>query len=207
MESLDAAGLSELAGIVGLGSLRAILAVWAANQANSEEEFWQSALAQHAPVLTQVLAYPVLVIKDKAYLGGKGIDNTKGNVVDFLCQNPVTGNVVLVEIKTPMTQLPGRKYRGDVYNISSELAGAVVQASNYQHSIVSSYHQLSERSENAFAALAPRCVILAGNYSRELSDEGKRRSFELFRARLHGIEILTYDEFFAKAELLKGLIR
>ena len=51
----------------------------------------------------------------------------------------------------------------------------------------------------------PRCIVIIGNAEKELSSVSKRRSFELFRANLKDVEIVTYDELFKKAETLATL--
>jgi hypothetical protein len=51
----------------------------------------------------------------------------------------------------------------------------------------------------------PRRVVIIGNYVKELNDPRKKASFELFRASLAGIDIVTFDEFFKKIEQLARL--
>jgi len=52
-------------------NLKAFLKEWKANSDVSNEEFWQTLFAKNAFVLSQLFAYPVILIKDKAYLGGR----------------------------------------------------------------------------------------------------------------------------------------
>ena len=48
----------------------------------------------------------------------------------------------------------------------------------------------------------PRGILVAG-HTKQLSDsEDKKRSFELFRRHIHGIEILTFDELLVRAQEL-----
>ena len=35
----------------------------------------------------QIFSYSAVLFQDKAYVGGKGIDNKGGNVIDFIYQN------------------------------------------------------------------------------------------------------------------------
>ena len=95
--------------------------IWKQNQDNSDEDFWQRTLSDNSFVLSQMFANPVIIIKGKAYVGGKSITNTGGSIVDFLAKNDITNDAVLIEIKTPTTKLLGNKYRDGVYPISSEL--------------------------------------------------------------------------------------
>jgi len=88
-----------------LANLRAVLEVWRTNEDNPDEEFWQDVFSKHAYVLSQLFAYPVAIIRGKAYVGGKRYDNLHGNLVDFLGRVPSSGSAVLIEIKTPRTPL------------------------------------------------------------------------------------------------------
>jgi len=111
----EGAELPELNSLVGLANLRSALKSWHDNAENRDEEFWQSLFARHSYVLSQLFAYPVVLIKGKAYVGGKNLCNTGGNVVDFLLRTESSGAAVLVEIKTPQTPLLGTKYRDCAY--------------------------------------------------------------------------------------------
>lgn len=83
------------------GKLNAFLKEWKSNSNVSKEEFWQTIFAKNAVVLSQLFAYPVILIKDKAYRGRKDLMNISGQIVDFLCKLESTGVAALVEIKTP----------------------------------------------------------------------------------------------------------
>jgi hypothetical protein len=53
--------------------------------------------------------------------------------------------------------------------------------------------------------VAPRCVVVVGNGAAELNSEPKRTAFELFRRNSRDVEIVTYDEFFKKLDVLAHL--
>lgn len=142
----------------------------------------------------------------KVYVGGKGIDNRGGNLLDFLCSNQLTKNTALVEIKTPKTRLLGNQYRGDVYNVSAELSGAVIQVSNYKDSLIKEYDRLVNQGENDFDAFNPPCLIIVGNTENDLADRRQRKSFELFRGGLRDVQVITYDELFSKVDILVNLL-
>src|SRR5438552_8226967 len=72
---MDSEQLPDLNARLGLASLKATLATWQENQGNSDENYWQELLESRTYVLSQVLSFPLAVIRAKAYLGGKGIDN------------------------------------------------------------------------------------------------------------------------------------
>ena len=56
----------------GVGVLQRVLDVWEDNQSTSNEEFWQSFFDEYPFIVSQVLAFPVVVVENKAYVGGKG---------------------------------------------------------------------------------------------------------------------------------------
>jgi len=76
LEELDITNLQEIRSIAGLSALKASLAIWNKNKENSNEEFWQKTLEENSFVLSQIFAYPIIVVKGKAYVGGKTISNT-----------------------------------------------------------------------------------------------------------------------------------
>jgi len=156
--------------------LRALLLLWEEHQTDNSEEFWQRTLRQYAFVLSQLFAHPVVLFKDKAYVGGKGLDNTGGHIVDFLLTNQLTRNAVLVEIKTPETNLLGKQYRtGGVYGASDELSGAIAQVLTYRQSLVQEISSLASKTQGEIEAFSPCCMVLIGHAGRELQDAGRAR--------------------------------
>jgi hypothetical protein len=185
-----------------LGGLRSVLEIWAANNNNADEEFWQATLAQNVVILSQVFSFPVIILRDRAYIGGMGLDQSGANIVDFLLANDLTANTALVEIKTPKTTLLGRRYRGNVYPPSREIAGAVAQISNYKHSLITN----STQPEIGVSAFNPPSLVVAGTLD-QLTDEARKRSFELYRQGLRDVQIVTYDELFHKVANLVTLLQ
>lgn len=148
----------------------------------------------------------MVVIEDKAYVGGKGVENKGGNILDFLCANHLTTNVALVEIKTPKTKLLGSQYRGDIFNVSSEVSGAMIQVSNYRDSLCKEYDHLVNASGTYYEVFSPKCMVILGNAKSELTTKRQRKSLELFRNGLKDVEIITFDELFGKVEMLLNLL-
>ncbi len=105
--ALDETELPTLNELVSRANIRAILDLWRENATNANEEFWQRELSKHSFILSFLFAYPVVVIRGKAYVGGKEYDNSRGNLLDFLGRVPSSRNAVLIEIKTPATPLLG----------------------------------------------------------------------------------------------------
>jgi hypothetical protein len=99
LEHLEINSLQQLSSLVGITTLRSGYEIWKQNSENSNEEFWQNTLSKYSFVLSQVFAYPVVIVKDKAYVGGKDMANSGGNLVDFLARNDVSKNAVLIETR------------------------------------------------------------------------------------------------------------
>jgi hypothetical protein len=182
-----------------------LLKVWDGNKDNSDEEFWQHTFNEHSYVFSQVFSVPIVFIQDKAYVGGMGIDRKDAKLVDYLFSGDTSGEAILIEIKTPATKLLGSMYRKGVYKPSAEITGALVQAADYRASLIENLRAVTDNLEKRLSVFNPRCLIVAGNAGAELIDEKKRRSFELFRSSLHGVEVATYDELFRKMEVLASL--
>lgn len=197
--------MRKINSITGVQTLKGVLELWQKESSNENEEFWQETLTTNSFVLEQVFSWPCTILNSKAYVGGKNIFNKKGNIVDFLMKNSLTNNVALIEIKTPQSLLLSNKYR-QVYNVSSELSGSVLQVANYKHSLGRSYNELTGGQGNLFQSFNPKCVIVIGNTNQFEHDTDKQKSFELFRNQLVDVQVITYDELFCKIEnLVKAL--
>ena len=203
---LNPTSLGKLNAAIGLQSLKKALSIWESNVDNSSEEFWQASLAEHSFVLEQVFSWPVSIVKDKAYLGGKSIHNTGGNIVDFLMRNRLTQSAALIEIKTPSTPLLGAVYRGCVYNTSNELSGSIMQTLNYKHSLQENFASLTNGQDDLFDSFNPQCAVIIGNAEAELNNKSKTKSFELFRHQIPGVLVITFDELFSKTRQLINLL-
>jgi Domain of unknown function (DUF4263) len=183
-------------------SLRDVLQIWQDNQHNADEEFWQQTFAARPLVLSQAFAAPIIILEDKAYVGGKGIDNRQGKVTDFLIAGRLSQNAALIEIKTPKTRLLGTEYRAGVHGVSQEVSGAIVQVATQRDSLLKEYYGLVHKSAEPFSAFSPHGLVIAGNLQDELADMERKQSFELFRQGLRDVQLITYDELFSKVESL-----
>jgi hypothetical protein len=199
--ALDETELPTLNAIVSRANLRAILNLWTENSGNDDEEFWQQEFTQYSFVLGLLFAHPIVVIKGKAYVGGKLYDNQHGNLADFLARIPGSGNAVLIEIKTPVKSLLGGAYRDDVFPPSRDLGGAISQVIHYRESLMG---DSTVRHERKLSLSEPRCTILIGHRD-ELNNDFRKRAFERFRERLVGVTIVTFDEFFDRIRALQTL--
>jgi hypothetical protein len=134
------------------------------------------------------------------------IENSGGNIVDFLCAKHLTGSALLIEIKTPATKLLGAQYRGDIINASIDLIGSVLQVSNYKDTLLKECNTLSANSSSPIEVFDPPCLVIIGNAGSELNSVLKRKSFELFRAGLRNAQVITYDELLQKMETLVSIL-
>lgn len=205
LESAGADSLRNLNSALGITLMKKALVAWRQNRDNGSEEFWQSLLASQSFVLEQVFSLPIVVIEDKAYVGGKTITNSGGHIADFLVKNSVTNAVGLIEIKTPKSALLAGQYRSGIYNISSELSGAVQQVMSYRASLAEERHQLLKDYPD-LGPVSPRCLVIIGHAGRELRGSAKRQAFEMYRAQLKDVEVITYDEVFFRTQRLVSVL-
>jgi hypothetical protein len=175
-----------------------LLEIWEENGDNADESFWQETLVSNSYLLSIVFSFPVFIIREQAYVGGKSLEYTGGGLVDFLLENRLSRNTILVEIKTPLTQLLGPEYRNGIFSASAELTGAITQVSSYKDSLLKEYYSLAHKTGTEFDVFSPKCLVIAGTFEREINDMTQQQSFELFRNGLRDVEVITFDELFGK---------
>ena len=203
--SLGENALRNLNAAVGLGALKRALSIWDENKRSSDEEFWQKTFIENSFVLEHVFSWPTTIVKGKAYVGGKSVLDRGGNIVDFLVKNFLTSNAALVEIKTPGTPLLGRRYR-NIYNVSEDLGGAVMQVLTYKFSLQRDFRALNSGVPGGLEAFDPRCVVIIGNIAQVKADEDKTRALELYRSSSAHVAIVTFDEVFEKTRRLISVL-
>ena len=164
------------------------------------ERRWQAFLTQNPFILSLAFAVPAMVVQGHAYAGGKRLSGRGGKITDFLCASASTGNLAIVEIKKPTTDLlGGAPYRGnDVFAASAELSGAIAQILDQRVMLQRELPNLKERSERYdIHDYGTRCIIVAGQTP---SDRARRESLELLRNVLAGVILLTFDGLLARLE-------
>jgi hypothetical protein len=182
-----------------------VIQKWHANKENSNEEFWQQLFLENAYVLSQLFSSPVVFQKDKAYVGGMSYAGKDAKLVDYLFAHASSNDAILVEIKTPTTQLMGKLlYRNGVSSASADLSGSIVQVLNYRRSLIRNLVALNDQSERKVEAFNPKCILIIGNTS-QLNTAAMKDSFEVLRSSLKEVELVTFDELFTKAETLAAL--
>lgn len=164
---------------------------------NHNEPFWQKFFTENPFILSLAFATPVLQVHDNAYVGGRSFTGDGGKFADYLYKTGSTGNLCIVEIKKPSTDLlKATPYRERLYQASSELVGAVTQVMDQRMHLNHDIHQLVRSSRQYdLQAHSVQCVVVAG---KDLTDEDKQKSFELFRTSLNSVSVLTFDELLAR---------
>lgn len=170
------------------------------------EEDWQQFFKKYNWIFSQFFSSPVMMFKDKAYVGGKGLDDSDGKIADFLYKNSLTQNVAIIEIKTHKTALlKAKPYRGtDVFAVSDDLSGAIGQVLNQRDNLQKEYYELARKTNEDFEAHSAKCLVVIGQVKGYGKSEQK--AFELFRANSKDVEIYTFDEVFEKLKALQSLI-
>lgn len=177
------------------------------NETKRLEKQWQSLLKKHSWLFSYLFAFPIILLQDEAYVGGKNLSNKDGKVTDFIVKNDLTNNVAFVEIKTHKTKLikKGAAYRGtDVYAMSSDLSGAISQVLNQRDIFQKEFANHKLKSKEQFETFNSKCVVLMGSLN-DLKAE-QLSSFELFRSNSRDVEIITFDELLTRFTKLRELI-
>ena len=196
LSDLQDENIQHLTTSLSIEKLQRVSSLIKDNLNNHNEEFWQSTVFnEHQWVLAQIFACPCTILKGKAYVGGKGINNSGGNICDFIYQNRLSQNVALIEIKTPCTSIIGDQYR-NTYSFSYELSGAVNQVITYRDKLTKDYYSLCHSETEKFKVLSPQCVVIIGKMSA--MDNNQKATFENYRHSLSNVTIITFDELYER---------
>lgn len=198
--------LESLQAAARLSRLLEVKHEWDQNNSNASEEYWQKMLSERPFLLQQIFDFPITVFAGKAYVGGKTLYDAEGKLADFLLKNPVTHNLSIIELKTPVSKLLGREYRTGVYPLSRELMGSVTQSLTYRDSLQNEFFSLAYKTGDDFKVFDPCCVVIVGDVGAQLDTPEKIRSFDLARAQLKDVRVLTFDELYARLTNLIDLL-
>ena len=173
------------------------------------EGSWQDFFEREEWIFGHGLLYQFQrVIQREAYVGGKVLSNRGGQVADFLARTIGCGAsfITIVDIKTPSAKLVSAKScRNDAHAIDEDLAEAVAQIlsnCNSWNRVASLVEDnVVQADREGWQTAQPRGIVVIGN-SKTLETADMRKSFELFRRHLHGIEVITFDELLVRAEMM-----
>lgn len=139
---------------------------------------------------------------------------SNGKRIDALLKSPgLINSLCFCELKVhsePLLKQVKNAYRGESWQISDELAGAIAQV---QRTIQKAIKEIATKTEvkdsedyptgETLYLYNPKAFILIGSKSEFIRDakisEIKFSSFEMFRKNLRNIEVLTYDELYERA--------
>lgn len=118
------------------------------------------------------------------------------------CELKLSSEPLLKQIKNP--------YRGESWQISDALAGAIAQVQRTVHKAVKDFStkvEIKDKQDNLTGETLyfynPKAFVLIGNLNEFMVDgkinEIKFSSFEMFRKSFKNIEIITYDELYERA--------
>lgn len=184
---------------------------------NHGEDSWQKFLTANAFILRLAFGVPVLLFHGQATVGGRTYSGAGDKRSDFLMTAASSGNLSIVEIKTPQTDLLAkREYRGGVYAPSQELSGAIAQVLDQRWQLQRSNSSLADdfRRQKGSGDAADRgptpetyavqCVVIAG---RSPQNPNEQKSLELYRNGLSGVLVLTFDELLLKLTTLHDILK
>ena len=168
------------------------------------EEKWHKFFEEYHWIFSQLFSTPAIFYRSKAYVGGKGFDNTNGKIADFLYHNELTNNLAIIEIKTHLSKLlKSNRYRGsDVYPMSNDLSGGIAQVLDQKDNLQKEFNRLKKGEK--VESYNPKCILVIGMI-KSLTEE-QQKSFELIRSNSKDVEIITFDELFQKIKGLKKII-
>jgi hypothetical protein len=141
------------------------------------------------------------LFRDQVAVGGTKFDGSGGKIADFVMKAGLYGNLAIIEIKTPQTDLvEARAYRDEVHAPTRHLSGAVTQVADQRYKLQMDIKQkkVDSRQFDVFT-YGITCVVIAG---RDPGDEAKRKSFEVFRSSLKDVTVITFDELLVKLQSL-----
>lgn len=187
----------------GLSGFFEVLDIWKNKKTQKSEIFWHKLLKKYSWLLSLIINEPTIMLDDEAYVGGKTIQNKKGNVIDFIFKNQLSDNLALIEIKTPQAKLIGKSYR-NTFTLSSELTGSINQLLNYKDSFQKNYYSINNNSDTQFDLISPSSYLIIGN--QENLTKPEKECFELYRKNLNGITIITFNELFEKAFFILNMM-
>lgn len=164
-----------------------------------DEEEWQKFFTKYTWTLNHLFPYEVILRKDKAYVGGKTIENSDGRIVDYLFESGFKDNFALLEIKTPKKDLLKKSaYREpEVFAVSDELSGGVNQCLDQKDSLLRNMGQNQQYFD-------PKTILVIGQKKNLTKEQAK--CFELYRNSQKSVDVVTFDEIYSKLVSLHKVI-
>lgn len=183
----------------------------------SNEQVWQKFFEKNSWILGYGLDYVFnseLDLKKLEQITSGSNFNSGGKRTDGLLKSlGAINSLCFCELKLADDELlkPIKNaYRGESWQISDSLAGAIAQVQRTVHRAIQDLSTKIEMTDKedyltgeTLYLYNPKAFILIGNLKEFESDgkinEKKFSSFEMFRKNLRNIEIITYDELYQRA--------
>jgi len=178
------------------------------------ESYWQDFFMKNDWIFGYGLNYHFLnVVEDQPDCGGRNYTGKGSQRGDFLAET--SGKIkftVLVEIKTPKTQLFTHKKNGQLEEnrngvclLNGHLLGGIsqIQINCRTWSIESQNKKNATLLEqhNTFT-IQPKGILVIGDTSELYGNEGEINTFEEFRRNIYNPEIITFDELYDRAKFI-----
>lgn len=165
------------------------------------ESHWQKFFSENPFALQLVFGYPIIVVHEQAYVGGRKLDGSGDKITDYLTKNSTNSNCAIIEIKTPQTTLlTGTPYRANVYGPSRELAGSIAQTLDQKYHLERNIVSIKEETRDFnLSSYSIDCCLIVGVMP---TDVDQVKSFELFRRNSKGVLVTTFDELCGKLKVL-----
>ncbi|RKR08196.1 uncharacterized protein DUF4263 [Flavobacterium sp. 90] len=168
------------------------------------EEKWHQFFKKHTWIFSQIFSFPAVFLGEKVNVGGHNITGSKDKIVDFLYRNKINNNIAFIEIKTHLTTLvAATEYRNDLYPVSNQLTGAIIQVLDQKNTLLKNYHTIVGNEAESLNSI---CVVIAGDTSK-YKKKGQGSSFELFRWSNKDVLIIPFNELLEKIENLLDLFK
>lgn len=165
------------------------------------ETKWQRFFEANTFILSMAFAVPTVFVQETPYVHGKRVNGQGGKYSDFLMRGQGTGNVALIEIKAPNTELL-TPYRNEQPSPSRELSGSITQVLGQRRKLTTGWHGLKGEDDGTLKGTelySPQVVVLIGMLPTSKPD---REAFEAFRNVLKDITVITFDELLLRLKYL-----
>lgn len=165
------------------------------------ETKWQHFFEANTFILSLVFTVPTVFVQGMPYVHGKRIDGKGGRFSDFLMRGQGTGNVALIEIKSPETGLL-TAYRAQQPCPSTELVGSITQVLGQRRRLATGWHNLKGEDDGTLSnaeLYSPQAVVLIGKTPTAKTD---REAFEAFRNAMKDVAVITFDELLLRLQYL-----
>ena len=168
------------------------------------EKRWQDFLNENPFILSLACGYPIIKVKDQAYVGGRKISGSGDRITDFLVKNSLTNNTAIIEIKTPQEKLLKVENRKGVHTPSTELSGSIMQALDQKYRFEREIAQFKENSRiYDIETYCVHCCVIIGKVP---SADDQQKSFEHFRRNSKNVDVITFDELMEKLSQLREFL-